>query len=114
MSEKHSTLSRPVHWPAPPARGSPSRNRADAMGDDATPPCTGSIPERLRRPELNLREEGLFAIWYPRSSFHLQIPGAIFGITPVNSEFGMVLLLEPRWFAIVSITAWSAAICVKH
>ena len=38
------------------ARGSPFRNLADAMGDDATPRCTGSIPAKPWNLELKPRQ----------------------------------------------------------
>jgi hypothetical protein len=51
-------------------RGFPSRNRADAMGDDATPPYRGSIPEEPHPLALTPREERHCSMWQTRSCFH--------------------------------------------
>ena len=42
MSEEYWDANLITRRAALPARGSPFRNLADAMGDDATPQCTGS------------------------------------------------------------------------
>src|SRR4029453_5756473 len=63
--------SRPARWRAPRARDSPSHNRADAMGDDATPPCRGSISEEPRHLELKHREKSHFPLWQTSSRSHL-------------------------------------------
>src|ERR1700740_1581502 len=72
MSEEYWTAGPPMRWPASRARGSPSGNQADAIGDEATPRCRGSIPEKLL--ELKPRQETRFSIWrsLARFRFHAE------------------------------------------
>ena len=62
MSEEYWTAGPLARWPGPRARGSPSCNQAGAMGDEATAPCTGSIPAKPWNLELKPRQASNYPI----------------------------------------------------
>jgi len=72
MSEEYWDANLITRRAALPARGSPFRNLADAMGDDATPRCTGSIPAKPWNLELKPRQAGDFAILGTLAPFRLR------------------------------------------
>jgi len=63
MSEEYWDANLITRRAALPARGSPFRNLADAMGDDATPRCTGSIPAKPWNLELKPRQASNYPFW---------------------------------------------------
>ena len=72
MSEEYWDANLITRRAALPARGSPFSNQADAIGDDATPRCTGSIPAKPWNLELKPRQAGDFAILGTLAPFRLR------------------------------------------
>src|SRR5215469_3851722 len=75
MSEEYWDANLITRRAALPARGSPFRNLADAMGDDATPRCTGSIPAKPWNLELKPRQVSNYPILGTLAPFRLHAEG---------------------------------------
>jgi hypothetical protein len=74
--KKWCLVNRPARSSAPRARGSPFHNRANAMADAGTPPCTGSTPKKPRqlesKPPMEHRFEHHSVLWQIRSRSRLR------------------------------------------
>jgi hypothetical protein len=70
MSGEHRTSRLPARWLTLEAHDSPSRNLADAVGDDVARPCKGPTREKVHLQEWTPQEQGRRSNSQTRSSLH--------------------------------------------